>query len=380
MGAFLAGLVFCSNHDAHHTFVSQMKRVMQWLLRIFFAASIGFQVPIKNFASVSVVCHGLLFTLALLGKLFTGIMVPNFSRTKRFTSVHLRDCFVVGFSMVAEGEFAFVIAVFAATNGMLNVDQYASVVLAVLLSTVIAPFCLRFTIARFNKLLKDTINEANGGGADPEAKLEESIRKHTALFYCIQTKSSSSWGLQMNIMEELSALSLSVIDHRSFHNRNTDGKLVNEVYVQDPEGLEGAGDPFERDLKIENRAKQITEALLNVIGQEDAMVRTTRWIPVIPDGGFDRPTSVTERIVRAAGRAMDRRKSKDSLLPRDYSAMDPPGNRHEHQINHLDENLEGLLEGFFRHDTKKASSIYRPYQSRDGVELIDDASIDARTW
>lgn len=38
MGAFIAGLVFCSDHGAHHMFVHQFKRVMQWLLRIFFAA------------------------------------------------------------------------------------------------------------------------------------------------------------------------------------------------------------------------------------------------------------------------------------------------------------------------------------------------------
>lgn len=41
MGAFLAGLVFCSSHSVHLMFESQFKRVMQWLLRIFFAASIG---------------------------------------------------------------------------------------------------------------------------------------------------------------------------------------------------------------------------------------------------------------------------------------------------------------------------------------------------
>jgi len=41
MGAFLAGLVFCSFHSVHAMFASQFKRVMQWLLRIFFAASIG---------------------------------------------------------------------------------------------------------------------------------------------------------------------------------------------------------------------------------------------------------------------------------------------------------------------------------------------------
>ena len=38
MGAFIAGLVFCSDHGTHHMFVHQFKRVMQWLLRIFFAA------------------------------------------------------------------------------------------------------------------------------------------------------------------------------------------------------------------------------------------------------------------------------------------------------------------------------------------------------
>ena len=43
MGAFISGLLFCSDDDVHHYFVDQYKRVMQWLVRIFFAASIGFQ-------------------------------------------------------------------------------------------------------------------------------------------------------------------------------------------------------------------------------------------------------------------------------------------------------------------------------------------------
>lgn len=41
MGAFLAGLVFCSSHGLHALFVSQFKRILCWLMRIFFAASIG---------------------------------------------------------------------------------------------------------------------------------------------------------------------------------------------------------------------------------------------------------------------------------------------------------------------------------------------------
>lgn len=41
MGAFIAGLAFCSSHGLHALFVSQFKRVMSWLMKIFFAASIG---------------------------------------------------------------------------------------------------------------------------------------------------------------------------------------------------------------------------------------------------------------------------------------------------------------------------------------------------
>lgn len=41
MGAFLAGLAFCSSHELHVLFVSQFKRILAWLMKIFFAASIG---------------------------------------------------------------------------------------------------------------------------------------------------------------------------------------------------------------------------------------------------------------------------------------------------------------------------------------------------
>ena len=124
MGAFIAGLVFCSDSGTHHMFVHQFKRVMQWLLRIFFAASIGFQVPFGKFGNPTVILQGLLFILALLGKVAVGFMVPNFMASKRFKMTHLRDCLCVGFSMAAEGEFAFVIAVFAVSNKMITQGKF----------------------------------------------------------------------------------------------------------------------------------------------------------------------------------------------------------------------------------------------------------------
>jgi Kef-type K+ transport system membrane component KefB len=109
-------------------------------MRIFFAASIGFQVPIKDFGNGVVIWQGLVFTAALIGKIAVGFMVPNFNQTERFTGSHLRDCLIVAFSMAAEGEFAFVIAVFNVDSGLISKDIYASIVLAVLLSTIVPPF------------------------------------------------------------------------------------------------------------------------------------------------------------------------------------------------------------------------------------------------
>lgn len=76
-------------------------KLSQWLMRIFFASTIGFQVPIKHFGSGKIIGQGLFFTLALIGKLVVGFMVPNFSQEKNFKGAHLRDCLIVGCSMVS---------------------------------------------------------------------------------------------------------------------------------------------------------------------------------------------------------------------------------------------------------------------------------------
>jgi Kef-type K+ transport system membrane component KefB len=215
MGCFVAGLTFCSSHGLHSLFVRQFKRVLQWLMRIFFSASIGFQVPIKDFGNGKVVWQGLVFTLALLGKIGVGFMVPNFTPAKRFTGNHLRDCLITGFSMAAEGEFAFVIAVFSVDGGLISKDLYASVVLAVLLSTIIPPFLLRFTISYYNKKGEEAVEKAaeeegkrkhdldayTQSTGSIEDELAQGIKDHTTVFLCIQTQSESRWGLLNSIMD-----------------------------------------------------------------------------------------------------------------------------------------------------------------------------------
>lgn len=57
-GVFLAGLTFSQLHGVHASFVKNGKPLLDWLLRIFFAATIGFQVPITRFKDPYVVKWG----------------------------------------------------------------------------------------------------------------------------------------------------------------------------------------------------------------------------------------------------------------------------------------------------------------------------------
>ncbi|KAL7520783.1 hypothetical protein ACHAWX_005495 [Stephanocyclus meneghinianus] len=290
MGAFLSGLVFCRNHDVHVRFVSQFKRLLQWLMRIFFAASIGFQVPIKDFGDGKVIGIGLLFTVALLGKLAVGFLVPNFNNSEVFRGLHLRDCLVTSCSMAAEGEFAFVIAVFSVDAGLIHPDLYASIVLAVLISTIIPPFALRFTISHFNKMAErmvkeaedlerqraDTIDEALSP-EEQEKRLRERIEANKIIFLCIQIQCASKWGLIPKIISTLTSLGLEVIDNRSWHPRGVDSTLMTEIFVEDDYFLR-YGDE-EGSKTIDERIAEVSESMTAAIRQPDAKVKVTRWFP-----------------------------------------------------------------------------------------------------
>jgi Kef-type K+ transport system membrane component KefB len=394
MGAFLAGLVFCSSNEVHHMFVSQFKRVMQWLLRIFFAASIGFQVPIQQFGNVTVLLQGLVFTLALLGKVGVGFLVPNFSFTQRFTGLHLRDCLVVGFSMAAEGEFAFIIAGFAASHEMITKDLYASVVLAVLVSTIVPPFLLRSTISYYTKKLENVVYGDKSGG---KPSLEQGIRDKKVVFWCIQTKSAPSWGLHTNFMQTLNSLDLEVIDHRSWHPRQSQDTLVNEVFVRDI-GITTTGDDMEGEKQEAERKNEIISVITSAFHQPDALVRARRWIPDVPE---DDDSSVQDWILRSTGSQLEnsmkgvRRFSvayeesdeeeeedkaytrmEDPIKPEATASSRPAGRRMSRSISLLEPQSKFRLDGLFRRDRRDARLMNMPtaieaVESSDGIELLD---------
>lgn len=227
------------------------------------------------------------------GKLGTGFLVPNFTPSARFTGQHLRDCLITGFSMAAEGEFAFVIAVFSVDNGLIDKDLYASVVLAVLISTIIPPFLLRFTISHYKKKAEEELRKlaesemekhheleaetATSGASDTrQDTLVGEIRSQRAVFFCIQTQSQSKWGLLHQMMASIGKLGLDIIDHRSWHPRGITTTLVNEIYCKDNIGIEKG----KSQEVLEARINEIQEKLAETINQpETSKVKVSRWFP-----------------------------------------------------------------------------------------------------
>ena len=288
MGSFLAGLTFCSSDGLHHLFVRQFKRLLQWLMRIFFACTIGFQVPITDFGDITIIWQGSVFCLAwLIGKISVGFMVPNFSPSKRFTGNHLRDCLITGFSMAAEGEFAFVIAVFAVSEGLVSEDLYASLILAVLISTIIPPFLLRFTISYYNRKGEEAVAKAAEEEnmrdhsvtldvKSGEDALVDAIKNKSEVFLVIQTQSESTWGLLIKIMSVMGKHGLDVIDHRAWSPRGINTTLVNEVYARCPVNVSAYDTP---EKALDALVEDITNSIKAEIDQPDSKVKVQRWFP-----------------------------------------------------------------------------------------------------
>ena len=161
-GAFLAGCTFSQVEHAHHQFMEKTHEVMTWLLRVFFAASIGFQVPVSQFSDPYVIGWGFILYLCVAAKLPLMFYVPQFEDSKSADyNPFLRDRLITGLAMTCRGEFSFIIAAFALGEGLFNAQIYAAIVWAVLLSCISSPFMLLNLIKYFNKKqsVSDLCNE-----------------------------------------------------------------------------------------------------------------------------------------------------------------------------------------------------------------------------
>ena len=137
LGAFLGGLCFCSLSSMQHVWHAQVEKILSWLIRVFFACTIGFEVPIRDLWTAPVLARAAVFMLAALGKVATGAFARPFNA---------HEAAKIGFAMSAWGEFAFIVATASREAGTLGHQEFSAVILCVLLSAMYAPLAVNSAI------------------------------------------------------------------------------------------------------------------------------------------------------------------------------------------------------------------------------------------
>jgi Kef-type K+ transport system membrane component KefB len=314
-GAFLAGLSFSQIHTVHKTFVHQTQNLMKWLLRIFFAASIGFQVPITTFWTPSIIGWGTALYLCVMAKLPLGLYVPNLhmNMPKEFPfDPWKRDAIITGLAMTCRGEFSFIIASFSLGDGLFDEDTYSAVVWAILLSCVTSPFILLFVVKYYNSQSKASLEAI------------QVSRGVVPLHLVVQCRCKIAWGLQDKLSKCAAELGLSIIDQRSWHPRGYDAIVVSELFVEDQKTKVVVRDSDEEQGKerlnqeeiILARCAEVEKTILREIAQISAKVQVTQWLPnVLSEGGDDLDEGgVSTHIVKEAREKLDRDETIDTLL------------------------------------------------------------------
>merc|ERR1740123_1651038 len=237
------------------------------MLRIFFSATIGFQIPILEFGNPVVIFKGLIFCFAGIGKVVQGFFAQP---------LNAKEFFIVGFSMSAWGEFAFILATTSYAEGQMDKESFSAVLLAVLLSVILSPYGLVLSISYFEKQAQKKMNES--------LSRYEGQNMHP-LYFAINTKSRGSWGQNDKLLKAVFDLYLEIVDFRSWHapefNYTHDQPLTKQsFYVQDLTTLLPPTRHLNEQEKkhLLSRVTSIKAEMMAVLGQ-DAIVTMKRWLP-----------------------------------------------------------------------------------------------------
>lgn len=167
LGGFAAGLALSRQFffpfaaflhqtpEFSHRVEEQMKPIVHLFTPIFFVA-IGLSLNLKSvdFGSLSIwMITSLLLISAIIGKLASGFLLKQES---------LQTKCVVGIAMIPRGEVGLIFANIGLTASVFNDDIYASIVLVIALTTLLAPFALRYFYSlSWEPLQPQNINKPN---------------------------------------------------------------------------------------------------------------------------------------------------------------------------------------------------------------------------
>ncbi len=201
LGAFVAGMCFTKVPRSHAVWAAQFKRITKWLIRIFFAATVGFAVPLRVMvtgdAALRLALYGMIFGAlpGILCKVASGaaarMKYAGETEKSQAAAASRLTCsgnyqpiqYLVGCAMVARGEFAFLVAGEAAEMAydgggagqmMLQEETYAMVLWALLWALFLAPFLFNWALVVYKT--SNPVHRGSEIGGSPRAGQDFKIR------------------------------------------------------------------------------------------------------------------------------------------------------------------------------------------------------------
>merc|ERR1711871_1407900 len=160
LGVFMAGVAFAEVREAKECWHHYLRPITTWLARLFFAAKIGFAVPVSTMMSGTAFGQGLALSIpSVFGKVFTGLLVPAMDKCMHkpestWEPMTWGEGWKIGWGRVGRGEFAFYMAQVGYFSGLMDSRTYSCVVWALLISSFTFPFAFRATMNYFKKMSK----------------------------------------------------------------------------------------------------------------------------------------------------------------------------------------------------------------------------------
>jgi Kef-type K+ transport system membrane component KefB/glycine cleavage system regulatory protein len=293
LGAFGAGMMFVNVPRSHAIWTSQMKRIVRWMVRIFFACSVGFAVPVDKMFSLDAFLKGLALgvgpTIAtkMISGLFAHITYASEEARKRSQAASWVTKYVqpqqllVGMAMVARGEFAYMVAETAQgadyAGGepgakMMSQEVYASVVWALVMATIASPVMFRWAIGVFARATPSYRSKTIGGtgptSSDPVPNKDSTVSNHQGKSFTIRVAARHKPGVQREMLGALHSAGLDVLQVQVYAVEH--GSTTREVgafvasYVVLPRGK---GKDYD-DEKLE----EIHHHLMEVLDDEDSQI------------------------------------------------------------------------------------------------------------
>merc|ERR1719149_599165 len=264
LGAFVAGMCFVSVPRSHQVWVAQFKRIIRWLIRIFFSATVGFAVPLSEMFTLDAFLRGLVIGIGpgLLCKIVSGVAArtafqsPMHKKMASEASIMTRGGvvqpiqYLVGMAMVARGEFAFLVAYSASKmtmpdgSNMLSPPVYAAVTWALVWALIFAPFLFKWALGAYMRASPIQRGSAIGGELHGERN------------FVIQVIGAHHSGVLHEILNAIHGEGMDVLECRV----ETDGEVDTNYFVVQSRGKQKDFD----DEKLQEVRHHIQEILGDV--------------------------------------------------------------------------------------------------------------------